>query len=64
MSELTKGTKTLEQKLPAHLREDASYIQCSWCGRKSWGGEEVNVTCGMSSPYGGKCKGVLEGKTI
>ena len=49
-------------ELRAYLREDASFLQCSKCRRKSWGGEPVNGICGMTQPDGGKCDGVLEGK--
>jgi len=48
--------------LPPHLREDASFIQCNLCGRKSYGGEQVNTECSMKKPSGERCKGLLEGK--
>lgn len=47
--------------LSAHLRDDATYIQCSLCGRKSWG-ERVNSSCDLTQPDGKLCNGVLEGK--
>jgi len=53
----------IEQKdLPVHLRDDASYLQCSVCGRKSWSGQ-VNELCNMPLPPDGiRCHGLLEGK--
>lgn len=45
--------------LPAHLRDDASFLQCSKCRRKSWGGDAVNSICGMIAPSGEKCEGIL-----
>jgi hypothetical protein len=48
--------------MPAHLRPDASFLQCSKCGRKSWGGDAVNSICGMPSPTGKKCDGIFEGR--
>jgi len=48
--------------LPAHLRDDASFLQCSKCGRKSWGGDPVNSTCGITAPSGEKCDGILLGQ--
>ena len=50
------------QKLPAHLQDDASYLVCSECGRKSWGGDAVNSNCSMPQPSGEKCSGVMEGQ--
>lgn len=48
--------------LPPHLRDDANYLQCSKCRRKSWGGECVNAKCGMPSPSGEICDGILLGQ--
>lgn len=50
--------------LPPHLREDATFIKCNLCNRKSYGGESVNATCNMLRPSGGRCKGLLEGKSV
>ncbi|HUX26538.1 MAG TPA: hypothetical protein VMV87_18200 [Burkholderiales bacterium] len=47
--------------LPAYLSDDASYLQCSKCGRKSWS-EKVNADCRMPQPGGAKCSGILEGR--
>lgn len=44
-----------------YLKDDASFLQCSACGRKSWGGE-VNSTCGMRQPNGLSCSGIMRGK--
>src|SRR4051812_472038 len=43
--------------LPAHLREDAPYVVCSDCGRKSWGGDAVGTLCNMPQPSGEQCAG-------
>lgn len=45
---------------PAHLRDDADYIVCSDCGRKSYGGDKVGALCGMPSPSGAYCSGRFE----
>ena len=50
-----------QSDMPVHLRDDASFLQCSECRRKSWSGE-INSTCGMTQPSGNKCKGLLEGR--
>jgi len=47
--------------IPPHLRDDASYLVCSGCGRKSFGGR-LYEKCGMSQPDGSKCKGMFEGR--
>lgn len=39
-----------------YLAENAPFLTCSGCGRKSWTGD-VNAECGMTQPSGGKCKG-------
>ena len=51
-----------QSELPPYLRDDASFLQCSKCGRKSWGGSEVNAICKMPQPDGSVCDGLLEGK--
>ena len=48
--------------LPPHLRDDASFLRCSHCGRKSWGGDAVNSPCAMTQPDGSTCPGILEGQ--
>lgn len=48
-----------KETLPAHLREDAPYKQCSVCGRKSWEDPEHEAICWMPQPSGDKCHGVL-----
>ena len=42
----------------AHLRDDAPYVVCSGCGRKSWGGD-AGSRCGMPQPDGAPCEGVF-----
>lgn len=49
------------EKLPPHLRSDASYLQCSKCGRKAWSGSLYDQ-CDMTQPEGYECNGILEGK--
>lgn len=44
---------------PEHLRDDAPYLVCSHCQRKSWaviGGEKP---CRMPQPSGKVCSGIL-----
>ena len=48
-------------ELPEYLKEDASYLLCSKCGRKSYGGDEVNSPCLMLQPDGSICEGILQG---
>jgi hypothetical protein len=43
----------------AHLRDDAPYVVCSACGRKSWGGDAAGSRCGMTQPSGASCDGVF-----
>jgi hypothetical protein len=50
--------------LPEYLKDDASFLQCSACGRKSWGGTEVNSVCGMPQPSSPPCSGIMRGKEI
>lgn len=45
--------------LPAHLRDDAPFLVCSRCGRKSWGGDSAGKPCGMSQPDGSLCRGTF-----
>jgi hypothetical protein len=41
-----------------HLKDDASYLQCSKCGRKTYSGM-VNSNCNMLQPSGKKCDGTF-----
>jgi chromosome segregation ATPase len=43
--------------LPSHLRDDAPYLVCSGCGRKSWALQDRE--CGMPQPDGTRCLGVF-----
>lgn len=43
------------------LKERATYLQCSRCGRKSWDAK-VNEDCNFPQPDGTRCKGIMEGK--
>lgn len=43
----------------AHLRDDAPYVKCSACGRKSWGGNVAGSVCGMTQPNGTTCVGIF-----
>lgn len=43
----------------AHLRDDAPFVVCSACGRKSWGGSPAGSTCGMTQPSGASCSGIF-----
>lgn len=50
-----------QNEWPIYLRDNASYLQCSKCRRKSWSGE-INSACNMPQPDGNKCDGLLEGR--
>lgn len=43
-----------------HLEEDASFIQCNKCGRRSYT-SKVNSICSMPQPIGSNCDGLLVG---
>ena len=49
-------------ELPEHLKDDASYLQCEKCKRKTYGGETINSKCNMLQPDNTRCDGVLKGK--
>lgn len=44
-----------------HLSSDASHLECSKCGRKTYSGT-VNSICDMPQPNGNKCDGTFKGK--
>lgn len=43
--------------LPDYLREDAPFVTCSGCGRKSWDRTSAGKMCLMHQPLGGRCVG-------
>ncbi len=52
--------------LPEHLRDDAPYVQCSRCKRKSFaatagsvGGFPAGAVCGFPQPDGENCPGTM-----
>lgn len=45
------------QGLPAHLRDDAPFVRCSGCGRKTWTPSDRGSICGMPQPDGRTCTG-------
>jgi len=47
--------------LPAWLREDASFLVCSKCGRKSYAATVINAPCEMPQPSGKTCDGIMQG---
>jgi hypothetical protein len=49
----------VNNKLPAHLRDDAQYKKCSVCGRKSWEDPFHEAICWVPQPNGTRCQGVL-----
>jgi len=48
--------------LPAWLREDASFLVCSKCGRKSYAATVINAPCEMPQPSGKPCDGIMQGQ--
>jgi hypothetical protein len=56
--------KYIIAKLPENLKDVASYIQCNKCGRKSFGGENINAVCNMSTPSGTNVMACLRKKPI
>jgi len=40
---------------------EVSFLRCSQCERKSYGGSGINSTCNMTQPSGDRCQGTLEG---
>lgn len=56
-----KEMRDSQEVFPPHLRDDASHLQCSKCGRKSWGGETINAKCDFLQPSGDHCDGIMEG---
>jgi hypothetical protein len=51
-----------KRTLPEYLKDDASFLQCGECGRKSWGDTPVNSVCGMPQPSGQRCPGIMRGR--
>lgn len=47
-------------ELPSHLRDDAKYLTCRACGRKEFCLECDGERCGMLTPDGHQCGGVLQ----
>ena len=45
--------------LPAHLQPDAPHLQCTICGRKSYGGSKKGMLCDMMQPDEHRCAGIL-----
>lgn len=52
-----------EKNLPAHLREDAPFLRCDQCRRKTWALRALNTRCGMTQPDGQKCEGTFKAET-
>lgn len=50
--------------LPAWLHEDASFLVCSKCGRKSYAATVINFSCEMPQPSGKACDGIMQGQKI
>ena len=48
--------------LPEWLRDDASFLVCSKCRRKSYAATVINATCEMSQPSGKACDGIMQGQ--
>ena len=59
MAQTHSGTPV--DRTPAHLRDDAPYVVCDTCGRKSWAKEHLDRTafCGMTQPNGYQCVGIF-----
>lgn len=53
--------RTEGRTIPPYLADDASYLRCSKCGRKSWGGTSVNSVCAMPQPDESICDGTMRG---
>jgi hypothetical protein len=53
-------SEEFENSLPDHLRDDAPYVVCSACGRKSWTPGAEGERCDMPQPNGERCQGVFE----
>jgi len=49
------------RNLQNYLKEDASYLECDKCFRKSYS-ERVNSNCNMLQTNGNTCNGILNGK--
>jgi hypothetical protein len=47
------------RQLPAHLQDDAPYIVCNKCERKSWSLDDLHEKCEMAQPSGYKCNGTF-----
>lgn len=50
----------IDSVIPVWLRDDAPFLLCSKCGRKSYGGEELNAPCDMPQPDDRRCDGVFQ----
>lgn len=55
-----EGEKEIRDPLPMHLRENASYLQCDCCGRKSYSGE-LFEPCNFPAPNDKTCQGYMQG---
>lgn len=42
---------------PPHLRDDAPYLQCDVCQRKTWAPTAHGTRCEMPQPNGKPCHG-------
>ena len=42
-----------------HLYDDAPYLVCSVCGRKTWDLESESDVCQMPDPQGIRCQGTF-----
>jgi len=42
-----------------HLLDDAPYLRCSLCGRRTFDLQSEGKLCAMTQPNGTKCQGVL-----
>lgn len=55
-----KGVVNDQRTAQQHLNENAPYVRCSKCGRKSYDVISDAVQCGMTQPYGSVCDGILQ----
>lgn len=57
MNTPTDPTTVDRSTWPAHLRDDAPFVQCGRCGRKTWDTDAFGTECRMTQPDGFPCGG-------
>lgn len=60
----SESPPTTGSALPEWLRDDASFLVCSKCGRKSYAATVINATCEMPQPSGRACDGIMQGQNV